>query len=182
MVRLNHVLAAAALVNLAGSNWVDPDTEESFQTTEAHTTGDDREYRLVMSDEFEVDGRSLADGDDPRWTALDKNDYTNDALHFYSPENVITQNGMLNITTIHKINKYKAFSEKTKKFFVDEKHIQSAMIQGWNKFCITGGIVEFSAKLPGDPTTGGLWPACKSYGQTYWLLLICSLVGKRGVW
>lgn len=33
------------------------------------------------------------------------------------------------------------------------------MIQSWNKFCITGGIVEFSAKLPGDPTVGGLWPA-----------------------
>lgn len=89
---------------------------------------------------------------------------TNEALHFYSPENVKTENGVLNITTIHKTNKYKAFNEKTKKFYVDAKHIQSGMVQGWNKFCITGGIVEFSAKLPGDPTVGGLWPACK-----YWI-------------
>ena len=89
---------------------------------------------------------------------------TNEALHFYSPENVKTENGVLNITTIHKTNKYKAFNEKTKKFYVDAKHIQSGMVQGWNKFCITGGIVEFSAKLPGDPTVGGLWPACE-----YWI-------------
>jgi beta-glucanase (GH16 family) len=84
---------------------------------------------------------------------------TNDALHYYSHDNAITTNGVLSITTEQKENVYKAFNEKTKKFFVDSKYIQSAMLQGWNKFCITGGIVEFSAKLPGDPSTGGLWPA-----------------------
>lgn len=42
---------------------------------------------------------------------------------------------------------------------MDTKHVQSAMLQGWNKFCITGGIVEFSAKLPGKGSIGGLWPA-----------------------
>jgi beta-glucanase (GH16 family) len=73
---------------------------------------------------------------------------------------------VLNITTERKENKYKAFNEKTKKFFVDSKYIQSGMVQGWNKFCITGGIVEFSAKLPGDPGIGGLWPACKYHSQT----------------
>ena len=86
---------------------------------------------------------------------------TNEALHFYSPENVKTENGVLSIATTHKTNKYKAFNEKTKNFYADAKHLQSGMVQGWNKFCITGGIVEFSAKLPGDPTVGGLWPACE---------------------
>jgi len=86
---------------------------------------------------------------------------TNSALHYYSDENVKTENGVMNITTELKENLYKAFDEKTKKFYVDTKHVQSAMVQGWNKFCVTGGIVEFSAKLPGKPTTGGLWPACK---------------------
>mmetsp|Transcript_14406 Transcript_14406/g.31573 ORF Transcript_14406/g.31573 Transcript_14406/m.31573 type:complete len:421 (+) Transcript_14406:948-2210(+) len=33
------------------------------------------------------------------------------------------------------------------------------MVQGWNKFCITGGIVEISAKLPGHVFSAGLWPA-----------------------
>lgn len=57
-----------------GASWVDPDTDRQYHTTEAYTLGDDREYELVFSDEFEVAGRSLADGDDPRWTALNKND------------------------------------------------------------------------------------------------------------
>ena len=86
---------------------------------------------------------------------------TNAALHFYSEENAQTSNGVLNITTERKENAYKAFNEKTKKFYADKKYIQSAMLQGWNKFCFTGGIVEFSAKLPGNPKTGGLWPARK---------------------
>jgi beta-glucanase (GH16 family) len=88
---------------------------------------------------------------------------TNAALHFYSSDNAVTSNGVLNITTEKKVNAYKAFNEKTKKFYADKKHIQSAMLQGWNKFCFTGGIVEFSAKLPGNPRVGGLWPARKLY-------------------
>lgn len=84
---------------------------------------------------------------------------TNAALHFYSHDNAITSKGVLNITTERRENAYKAFNEKTKKFYADTKYIQSAMVQSWNKFCFTGGIVEFSAKLPGDPKTGGLWPA-----------------------
>lgn len=86
---------------------------------------------------------------------------TNDALHFYKSKNVKTTNGVLNITTTLTNNDYKAFNEKTKKYYVDTKYVQSAMVQGWNKFCMTGGIVEFSAKLPGQSTVGGLWPACK---------------------
>jgi beta-glucanase (GH16 family) len=84
---------------------------------------------------------------------------TNDALHFYSHDNAKTANGFLNITTERKTNLYKAFNEKTKKFYVGKKYIQTAMLQGWNKFCFVGGIVEFSAKLPGSPHIGGLWPA-----------------------
>ena len=39
------------------------------------------------------------------------------------------------------------------------------MVQGWNKFCFTGGIVEINAKLPGDPKIGGLWPALWMLGN-----------------
>lgn len=90
---------------------------------------------------------------------------TNEALHFYRPQNVKTSNGVLNITTERKTNRYKAFNEKTLKYYSDAKHIQSGMVQGWNKFCLTGGIIEFSAKLPGDPKTGGLWPALWMLGN-----------------
>jgi hypothetical protein len=67
----------------------------------------------------------------------------------------------LNITTQRKVNAYEAFNEKTKKFYADKKYIQSGMVQSWNKFCMVGGVIEFSASLPGDPSIGGLWPACK---------------------
>eukprot|EP00586_Coscinodiscus_wailesii_P020269 CAMPEP_0172498338 /NCGR_PEP_ID=MMETSP1066-20121228/112544_1 /TAXON_ID=671091 /ORGANISM="Coscinodiscus wailesii, Strain CCMP2513" /LENGTH=675 /DNA_ID=CAMNT_0013271577 /DNA_START=211 /DNA_END=2238 /DNA_ORIENTATION=+ len=139
--------------------WVDPDTNEKFYSIKALSDGDEREYRLVFSDEFDQDNRTFKDGDDPRWTALDKNDYTNDALHFYSSDNVRTSNGVLNITTNFRDNSYVAFDEDTKEKFVETKYIQSAMVQGWNKFCFTGGIVEISARLPGKPKVGGLWPA-----------------------
>jgi beta-glucanase (GH16 family) len=85
---------------------------------------------------------------------------TNAALHYYSPDNARTSNGVLNITTERKVNMYKAFDEVKKEFYADKKYIQSGMLQSWNKFCFIGGIVEFSAKLPGDPKKGGLWPAC----------------------
>ena len=37
------------------------------------------------------------------------------------------------------------------------------MLQSWNKFCFTGGIIEAEVQLPGDHDIGGLWPA-------FWLL------------
>ena len=53
------------------------------------------------------------------------------------------------------------------------------MLQGWNKFCFTGGIVEFRAKLPGSPRIGGLWPACEwnhvSIRIYYWWLILLFL-------
>jgi len=153
------LIALSLFVHDARSGWVDPDTVDEFHTTMPLTKGDNRDYKLVFSDEFETEGRSFADGEDTRWTALDKNDYTNDALHYYRSENAITTNGVLNITTNLKDNDYKAFNEDTKKFYLDTKHVQSAMLQGWNKFCMTGGIVEYSAKLPGQGSIGGLWPA-----------------------
>jgi len=141
------------------ASWVDPDTPFESRTTKALFLEDVRKYELVFSDEFEDDGRNFKDGNDPRWTAIHKNDYTNDALHFYHNENAKTEGGLLKIKTEMKENPYRAFNEKTKKFYNDKKYIQSAMLQGWNKFCFTGGIVEFSAKLPGSPRIGGLWPA-----------------------
>lgn len=152
-------LTSLLLIHNSISGWVDPDTQTKFYTTTPLTKGDDREYKLVFSDEFEVEGRSFKDGEDSRWTALDKNDYTNDALHYYKSENVNTTNGVMNITTNVIKNDYRAYNEKTKKYYLDTKHIQSAMVQGWNKFCLTGGIIEYSAKLPGTSSVGGMWPA-----------------------
>jgi hypothetical protein len=40
-----------------------------------------------------------------------------------------------------------------------KKDFKSGMVNSWDKFCFTGGIVEISAVMPGSPTTAGLWPA-----------------------
>lgn len=56
-------------------------------------------FDLTMSDEFNTNGRTFKDGDDPMWTAIDKNDYTNNALHYYDEGLAGTGEGSLNIRT-----------------------------------------------------------------------------------
>jgi beta-glucanase (GH16 family) len=36
------------------------------------------------------------------------------------------------------------------------KNYTSAMVQSWNKFCFTGGVLELSIELPGDASSGGI--------------------------
>lgn len=121
-------------------------------------------FELVFSDEFNTPNRNFADGSDPRWTALDKNDYTNDALHYYSPKNAYTnEEGLLIIKSEAADTEIVGFDDvKGKKSHVT-KHFRSAMLQSWNKFCFTGGILEAEVTLPGKHDIGGLWPA-------FWLL------------
>jgi hypothetical protein len=54
------------------SGWVDPDTKKQDRITKSFYTG--KQFEVVMSDEFEVEGRSFADGHDPMWCAMDKSD------------------------------------------------------------------------------------------------------------
>jgi len=123
-----------------------------------------REFELVFSDEFNTPGRSFGDGNDSRWTALDKNDYTNDALHYYSPNNVATnEEGQLVITSEAADTDVIGFDDVKREDTRVTKHFRSAMIQSWNKFCFTGGILEAEVILPGKPKVGGLWPA-------FWML------------
>lgn len=49
---------------------VDKATPDEFKT---RTGFDGKKYELVFSDEFEVDGRSFYEGDDPFWTGVDFN-------------------------------------------------------------------------------------------------------------
>ena len=44
------------------SGWIDPDTPPKLLTTKSLL--DKTEYKLVMSDEFETQGRTFADGHD----------------------------------------------------------------------------------------------------------------------
>lgn len=154
------------------SPWIDPDTPQNARKVVSYPelpfrNDQEREFDLVFSDEFETDGRTMNDGQDPRWTALNSDDLTNNPLHWYSHDNVKTTNGVLNITLdVHP--RTFTYTDKTRDQIKQNetgkdvnvtKEFRSGMVQSWNKFCFTGGIIEISAKLPGDPTVGGLWPA-----------------------
>ena len=75
-------LRCALCVACARAGWIDADTPKNAQTITGY--GDDSKHTLVMSDEFETPHRSFKDGEDPRWTTINKNDYTNKALQYYS--------------------------------------------------------------------------------------------------
>jgi hypothetical protein len=144
-----------------------PTTSPTSAPTDAPTdapTVSPKTYSLVFSDEFNTPNRSFEDGNDPRWTAMEKNDYTNDALHYYSAKNVATnENGELVIKTEAADTEIVGFDDVKRKDTQITKHFQSGMLQSWNKFCFTGGIIEAEVTLPGKHNVGGLWPA-------FWLL------------
>eukprot|EP00904_Undaria_pinnatifida_P011974 jgi/Undpi1/7907/HiC_scaffold_24.g10379.m1 len=70
-----------------------------------------------------------------------------------------TRNGTLIISTANKKVEFKYYDTPKKKYKDMKKSYVSGMLQTWNKFCFTGGIVEIRARLPGKATVGGLWPA-----------------------
>jgi beta-glucan synthesis-associated protein KRE6 len=134
------------------------------ETPSAYPTSTRGTFDLVFSEEFNVPHRTFEDGSDPKWTALEKNDYTNDALHYYAAGNAVTdEKGRLVITTEAVDTEVIGFSDVKHKKERVTKHFKSAMLQTWNKFCFTGGIIEAEVQLPGKWNVGGLWPA-------FWLL------------
>ena len=157
------------------SGWIDPDTpEEAYTINSLHIYQPrnksaparvskeqlGKEYHLVFSDEFNVPNRTFHDGHDPKWTAMDKNDYTNDALHYYSPNNIGTnEDGELEIRSTPEHTDVIGFDDVHLKNKHVKKYFRSGMLQSWNKFCYTGGILEAEVTLPGFADVGGLWPA-----------------------
>jgi hypothetical protein len=139
------------------STWIDEYTHTEDKQILSYVNNE-IQY-LIFSDEFEINGRTFHDGDDPRWTAIHKDDYTNDALQYYNDKLVSTNNGYLNISTIVEDVHFHSVDSVTGKSTKLTKNYQSGMIQGWNKFCFTGGVVEVRAQLPGRADIAGLWPA-----------------------
>jgi hypothetical protein len=80
-----YLFSSVLLIHQCSGGWVDPDTtiSDKFITSLV----DKRAYELVFSDEFNKDGRSFNDGYDPRWTSMEKDDYTNFALQYYKGKN-----------------------------------------------------------------------------------------------
>ena len=124
-----------------------------------------------MSDEFNVPNRTFKDGHDPIWTALDKSD--DDAssagggsLQFYNSSTVTTtKDGMLRISSLLNTTEWTRYDHVNKSYKHETSHFKSGMVQSWDKFCFTGGIVEVDLIFPGEPFIGGLWPAVWMLGN-----------------
>ncbi len=130
------------------STLIDPDTPPNAQT---RVGSDGETYNLVFSDEFNLDGRSFYPGDDPFWTAVDLHYWGTKNFEWYSPDAITTRGGALQIT----LSQYVSHN----------LNFRSGMLQSWNQFCFTGGIMVASVKLPGANNIGGLWPAVWTMGN-----------------
>ncbi|KAG7095456.1 hypothetical protein E1B28_006198 [Marasmius oreades] len=142
---------ATGQVPLLTGGWglIDVDTPQDAHTYKSFDAG--KELQLVFSDEFNVNGRTFYPGDDPYWEAVNLHYWQTNNLEWYDPEAVTTENGALKIT----------LSRKT----THGMNFQGGMIQTWNKFCFTGGLVVASVVLPGFSNVAGLWPAIWSMGN-----------------
>ncbi|KAG8972454.1 hypothetical protein FRC05_010047 [Tulasnella sp. 425] len=117
----------------------------------SRTGFDGQDYTLVFSDEFNTDGRTFYEGDDPFWEGVDLHYWLTGDVEWYQQDAITTQGGNLVITLtetpIHGLN------------------FKSGMLQSWNKFCFTTGYIEVNMSLPGDPRVPGLWPAAWTMGN-----------------
>lgn len=102
---------------------------------------DGLEYTLVFSDEFTDDGRTFYPGDDAFWEAVNLNYWPTGDIEWYDPDAITTQNGTL-VIEMDEIENHNL-------------NFRSGMLQSWNKFCFTTGIIEVSLSLPGDSRTQG---------------------------
>lgn len=133
----------------SGLKLVDTSTPNSALAFTSPTT--QSKYHLVFSDEFEVEGRTFWPGDDPFWTGVDLWYGATGDYEWYTPEQINTTNGHLQIT----------FDNKP----MHDLNFRSGMLQSWNKFCFQGGYIEFAAILPGSPAQIGWWPGLWMMGN-----------------
>ncbi|KJA23118.1 glycoside hydrolase family 16 protein [Hypholoma sublateritium FD-334 SS-4] len=132
---------------------IDKDTPSSAYTYKAYEGGDEME--LIFSDEFNADGRSFYPGDDPFWEAVDLHYWGTNDEEWYDPAQVTTKGGNLRIT-LDQVDDLSLNHNMTYK---------SGMIQTWNKFCFTGGLLVASVQLPGSSDVSGFWPGVWSMGN-----------------
>ena len=132
-------------------NWglIDRDTPMDVRTKTDYVTG--KEWNLIFSDEFNVDGRTFYPGDDPYWEAVNLHYWETVNEEWYDPSAIMTRNGSLEITLSAKEN--------------HNLNYTGGMMTTWNKFCFTGGLVEARVMLPGANNVKGLWPAIWAMGN-----------------
>ena len=124
---LGGINASGQIPAMAG-NWglVDLDTPRDAYTKKDYVDGKD--WQLIWSDEFNVDGRTFYPGDDPYWEAVDLHSWQTDNMEWYDPAAITTQGGALVIT----------LSENSE----HNLNYTGGMMSTWNKFCFTGGLLQ----------------------------------------
>lgn len=145
----NQVEGSSTVPNISSVPTLVDRTTPDFAKT--RTGFDGQEYELVFSDEFNTSGRTFWSGDDPYWEAVDLHYWATTDLEWYDPDAITTKDGYLEITMTeqdsHNLN------------------FRSGMLQSWNKFCFTGGYIEFGAILPGTVHSQGFWSALWTMGN-----------------
>ncbi|PNW74802.1 hypothetical protein CHLRE_12g509200v5 [Chlamydomonas reinhardtii] len=117
---------------------------------------------LVFSDEFNSKWRDFGPGKDAKWQALDLM-YVNDDKAMFRKEAVTIKNGRA-VLTASRTTSQGPYSAPWGDQLAEAEYT-SGMLQGWNKFCFTGGYMEARLKLPGDDVHGGFWPAIFTLGN-----------------
>ena len=138
------------------TNLIDPDTPTEFynlnKTNETEVIGENGDWILVFSDEFELDGRTFHEGDDQFFTAVELYYGATHDLEYYLPQMITTNNSNLEIL-------FDKFNYSSGLEYV------SGMLQTWNKLCFNKHVkIEIKAKLPYE-IKNGLWPAIWSLGN-----------------
>ncbi|EAU89504.2 glucosidase [Coprinopsis cinerea okayama7 len=151
---LGGINASGQIPSFAGNyGLIDKDTPREAYTKISYLRGE--EFELVFSDEFNEDGRTFYPGDDPYWEAVDLHYWGTNDLEWYDPAQVTTANGALQIT----------IDEVADPSLNHNMRYKSAMVQSWNKFCFTGGLIEVMVRLPGSSSISGHWPAVWTMGN-----------------
>ena len=110
---------------------IDPDTPSSAMTRKSALDGST--LHLVFSDEFNDDGRTFYEGDDPYWTAPNIWYGATKDLEWYDPAAVTTRDGTLQL--------------RIDEFWNHDLRYRSGMLNSWNQFCFKGGVFEVSVSL-----------------------------------
>jgi hypothetical protein len=129
---------------------------------------DNLKLNLVMSDEYEEEGRRFDGNRDNIFSSLHRPDDSNQALQFYNSNTsyVTTKRGQLRIIAKAVKQEWTEWDKSTLRMEHRVKNYTSGMVQSWNKFCFTGGVLEMKITLPGGFDTGsGVWPAAWLMGN-----------------
>ena len=101
--------------------------------------------------------------------------YSNYQVNFYNSSNAYTRDGKLEIWSVNEDVTFMANGSH------QTRHLQTAMLQTWNKFCFQEGAVDVSARMPGVSTQPGLglsqaWSVgTLQPGLTLFCSLLCAL-------